>query len=242
MLLKAITIFIGFGFFLSNSEGFFSFNKPGVNKENNFNQTDCNYLGYKQSIKTLKTEKIVDIKLKRRTDLLIQPFNVYEFKKKVQGSNSGGASVNPIWFKPAYKGFYYRFFMFDGLKAYKGRNKHDTIKSKFDLSIFTYKPYGKYETEFIDPHEEIIEVELDRNFYDLPELAFIEFHKKEIIDFIGKPDYEKSDCFIYQFKNSLLLFQFQLDRVNWIKYIRLKSNKISSEQWKELCSRNINVW
>src|ERR1019366_1585935 len=104
---------------------------------------------------------------------LIKPFDLYKFKKKEGESHSGGSEKMPYYFKPAYQGMYYAFFMFSDMKGYLGTRKDFAIRSENGLTITTYKPLGKYQDQYLDPTEKLIEVKAMLNNFNLPELAFV---------------------------------------------------------------------
>lgn len=140
--------------------------------------------------------------------LLRSPFDLQKFKKAKGQSNSGGADVQPYYFKPAEKGVYFRFFLFRPTESfiYVGDKKH-FIKPGFDdFTIITYKPLGKYRDDYFDPTETLIELTTKHNDENLPELAFVGLDTTSIKNKLGEKFTRRDSCFIYhQHKNAVVL-------------------------------------
>lgn len=186
------------------------------------------------------SEKIIAIdsslpKLSARDSFLLKPFDLYKFKRKVGQSNSGGASALTYRYKPKYRGMYNSFSLFSRLKGYYGNRKQDTIRLE-GLRITTYKPYGKYQNDYLDPTEELIEVEAKFNNFDLPELAFVGLRKTEIIKKLGDPSFKKNNCLVYTFRDRALILNMKNDEVKWLKYVHLKFELTSVIENEELYS------
>ena len=59
---------------------------------------------------------------------LSNPFDLFEFKKRKERSNSGGSIAEDYYYKPNHDGFYYYYF-FSDLKGYLEQIKKD-IKNR----------------------------------------------------------------------------------------------------------------
>jgi len=132
---------------------------------------------------------------------LIKPFALFEFKKKKGMSNSGGVEAKKYYYKPNKKGMYYQYFFFSKLKGYIGRNKNNILRKKDGLIITVYKKLGKYQYEYNDPTEELIEVKAKFNDFDLPELAMVGLDSNIIIERFGHPDIFQTNNIVYQYEN-----------------------------------------
>jgi hypothetical protein len=170
-----------------------------------------------------QTDKTVD-------NLLSTPFDLQNFKKVKGQSNSGGASKKLYYFKPETKGIYYRFFLFRPLTGYKYiANGKRTIEVRMEngLQIITFKPFGKYQYDYYDPTETLIEVTARYNDKDLPELAFIGLDTVSIKSKLGDKILRKGSCFIYYHNKNVLTLRINNGTVDWLKYTRLnfKINK-----------------
>lgn len=155
-------------------------------------------------------------------NFLDKPFDLYEFKKTKKMSNSGGGRNKEYYLKPDKEGMYYRYFLFSRLQGYLGTNKERIIRREDGLEINVYKELGKYQYEYIDPTEELIEVRAKFNDFDLPELAFVGLDSITIVNKLGNPDLIKSNCLIYQHNNKALILNLSNKRVKWLKYVVLK--------------------
>ncbi len=104
----------------------------------------------------------ISIQEKISTDALLQnPFDLQQFKKAKGPSNSGGADVQPYYYKPDEKGVFFRFFLFRSPQTfmYSGNgDKKFPVRSGTGFQIVTYKFLGKYRDAFLDPTETLIEV------------------------------------------------------------------------------------
>ncbi len=155
-------------------------------------------------------------------EFLDNPFDLYQFKKIKRMSNSGGGSPEDYFFKPTKKGMYYRYFLFSRIQGYLGTNKDKIIRKEDGLEITVYKEFGKYQYEFIDPTEELIQVKAKFNDFDLPELALVGLDSVEIIGKFGAPDFIKKDCLVYQYNSKALILKLRNKMVKWLKYVVLK--------------------
>jgi hypothetical protein len=183
--------------------------------------------------KNERTEVLME-KISTRDTFLLKPFDLYKFKRKVGQSNSGGAGKKTYRFKPEYKGLYYSFFLFSNLNGYMGSTKQDTLHQEDGLTITTYKPVGKYQNEYFDPTEELIEVEAKFNNFDLPELAFVGLNTTKIKEQLGNPSFEKNNCFVYTFRDRALILKIENGSVNWLRYVHLKSELTSDKTFDQL--------
>ncbi|MGL4599789.1 MAG: hypothetical protein ACRCYO_19845 [Bacteroidia bacterium] len=183
-----------------------------------------------------KTSEDVVKKLSYTDSLLLNPFDLYKFKRKVGQSNSGGAGKRAYRFKPEYDGLYYAFFIFSRHEGYLGTRKQDTLYQLDGLKIVTYKPLGKYQNEYFDPTEELIEVEAKLNNFKLPELAFVGLKKTEITKRLGLPTLEKNNCLVYTYADRVLILKINNDRVSWLRYAHLKSALTDDKGFDKLYS------
>lgn len=153
--------------------------------------------------------------------LLAEPFDLQKFKNTKGQSNSGGGTKEPYYFKPGYKGIYYGFFLFRPMSGYIGEIPNNDIHSENGLYILTYKPLGKYQYEYFDPTETLIEVVEHFNDNDLPELAFVGLDTVKIKKKLGSDFLRKDNCFIYTKDKSALTLKISGKTVLWLKYTRL---------------------
>lgn len=167
---------------------------------------------------SFKTRKTVD-------DLLATPFDLQKFKKAKGQSNSGGAIKKAYYLKPDTKGIYYSFFLFQPLTGYKyvaGGKRTIKVRLENGLEIVTYKPFGKYQYDYFDPTETLIEVIARYNDKDLPELAFVGLDTVSLKNKLGDKFLRKNDCYIYHKDKNALTFKIVNGSVSWLKYTRLK--------------------
>lgn len=178
---------------------------------------------------------------KNRIDRLMeQPFDLQQFKKKKHQSNSGGANARDFYFRPAEKGMYYHFFLFNLKESafiYLGDTAQKRSLTKivtFDMEIITYKPLGKYQHDYLDPTETLIEWKSKVNDKDLLQLSFIGLDSMYVKQQLGSPDLRKEGCFIYTHRDRALILNVQRNRVNWLKYLRLNKSLQSDSVPAEL--------
>ncbi|MBX7205996.1 MAG: hypothetical protein K1X81_11285 [Bacteroidia bacterium] len=163
-------------------------------------------------------------------NLLTTPFDLQNFKKVKGQSNSGNAIKRTYYLKPDTNGMYYRFFMFRPMTGnrYIAGGKL-TIESglKNGLEIITFKPFGKYQYDYYDPTETLIEVIAHYNDKDLPELAFIGLDTLSIKSKLGNKFLRKNGCFIFHHDKNVLTLKINNGAIDWLKYTRLnfKLNK-----------------
>lgn len=163
---------------------------------------------------TLPTDKNID-------ELLNNPFDLQRFKKAKGQSNSGGATKKQYFFKPDTAGVYYSFFLFPCLCGYIGDTPSKNVHMENGLQIITYKPLGKYENDYLDPTETLIEVTARFNDNDLPELAFVGLDTIKIKQRLGDNFLRKDNCFIYTKNKRALTLKIKGKTVEWLKYTRL---------------------
>jgi hypothetical protein len=152
--------------------------------------------------------------------LLKAPFDLQQFKKKKGQSNSGRRKPEPYYFKPTAKGMYFGFFLF----RINSDNPDYAWMTEQGISIITYKPYGKYQNDYLDPTETLIEIQTRCNDDYLPELAFIGMDSLKIKHKLGDPFLRKNNCFIYSKGTSSLVLKFANKSVMWVKYTHLNSS------------------
>lgn len=148
---------------------------------------------------------------------LQKPFDLYEFKKKKGGANSGGANVNNNYFKPKYKGFYYRFFLFGGTgRCYFGKK---TMAKVNGFKMITYKPFGEYEREYLDPKEELIYLRAFCNYKELPQLAFVGFDTTYAVNKLGNYTFKRKEWLIYTSNKKALVLKTKGSTVVELRYL-----------------------
>jgi len=192
-------------------------------------ESNQNLIDSSQKKDSVTTEKLVvklnqDVAANRDSinNFLDKPFDLYEFKKTKKMSNSGGGRNKDYYLKPDKEGMYYQYFLFSKLQGYSGTNKERIIRREDGLEINVYKELGKYQYEYIDPTEELIEVRAKFNDFDLPELAFVGIDSVAVVNKLGKPDLMKRNCMVYQHNNKALVLNLSNKRVKWLKYVVLK--------------------
>jgi len=188
-----------------------------------------------------------NLKIKSKTQITINedslkfflenPFDLYKFKKKKNGSLSSKFYFQNYHYKPNYKGTRYQFFMFEpktinfihnGKKmrhpkvGYLGKNKKNTVLKEDGLIIKTFQPNDEYKDEFLNPNEILIELVAKYNDVDLPELAFVGLDSNTVITKLGLPNWHQKKCLIYQYKSKRLILKLENRKVIWLKYIYIK--------------------
>jgi len=168
----------------------------------------------------------IPLQEKPSTDALLQnPFDLQQFKKAKGQSNSGGANLQPYFYKPDEEGVYFRFFLFRTMQAFvysSSEDKKYPVRSGSGFQIITYKPFGKYRDAYFDPTETLIEVVASYNDPDLPELAFVGLDSLIIKKKLGGNFIRKDSCFIYTKENKALVLNMSGGVVKCLKYARLK--------------------
>ncbi|WP_417612244.1 hypothetical protein [Owenweeksia hongkongensis] len=172
-------------------------------------------------------------------DFLNEPFDLFKFKEKKRGANSGGGTIQEYFFSPNKEGMYYRYFLFEGskgIRGYIGREKDKSVHRENGLEITVYKKLGKYRYKYTDPTEELIEVIATFNDFDLPELAFVGIDSASIIYQLGEPDLFTQNCLLYENENKVLILKLENSNVKWLKYVKLKMdyNILESEDLFEI--------
>ncbi|MGB0869636.1 MAG: hypothetical protein ACPGSD_08555 [Flavobacteriales bacterium] len=203
-------------------------------------QTNQDYTETSIKKNLVETEKLVvkekqDLSVNRDSinDFLDNPFDLYQFKKIKKMSNSGGGRQEDYFLKPNKDGMYYRYFLFSRRQGYLGTNRDRIIRKEDGLEITVYKELGKYQYEFIDPTEELIEVKANFNDFGLPELAFVGLDSVTMIKKLGNPDLTKNNCMMYKHNNKALILNLSYKRVKWLKYVVLKKG-IDIENYESL--------
>lgn len=153
--------------------------------------------------------------------VLNKPFDLQQFKKKKGQSNSGGANKRSYYYKPAEKGFYMSFSIFDLMKGYIGEDTTYRIDYKEAIYIVTYKPFDKDQDMYLDPNETLIEIKLLLNEQDLPQLAYVGLDTIKVKNKLGDDFIRKNDCFIYSNRSAALTLKTKAGRVSWLKWTRL---------------------
>lgn len=156
--------------------------------------------------------------------LLQNPFDLQKFKKAKGPSNSGLADTKTYFIKPDSKGRYFYFFLFraPGAFVYSGeKSKKTVVRSGSGFRMVTYKPLGKYQDDYFDPTETLVEVEASYNDPDLPELAFVGLDTLSVKLALGEHFIRQKDSFIYASNNSVLLLNIREGKVKCLKYARI---------------------
>jgi hypothetical protein len=159
--------------------------------------------------------------------LLQNPFDLQKFKKLKGPSNSGLADTKTYFVKPDGKGRYFYFFLFrvPGAFVYGGdKNKRTAVPSGSGFRIVTFKPLGRYQDDYFDPTETMVEVVASYNDPDLPELAFVGLDTLSVKRDLGEPLIRKEDSFIYASHNCVLLLNLQGGKVKCLKYARMNKD------------------
>src|SRR5688572_501115 len=146
---------------------------------------------------------------------LANPFDLQKFKKAKGQSNSGGADVQPYYYRPEGKGVYYRFFIFRSPNTfiYSGNETQKyPIRYGMGFQIVTYKPLGKYRDAYLDPTETLIELEASYNDPDMPQLAFIGLDTTRVKMKLGTNFLRKENSFIYSYNKNVLVLRISEDR------------------------------
>ncbi|MCC7454581.1 MAG: hypothetical protein IT222_10475 [Crocinitomix sp.] len=180
---------------------------------------------------------------------LIKPFDLFTFKSKKNTSLSGGVTFNHYHFKPDFRGTGYRFFMFqpkttnyidDGKEmkhsnaGYIGKNK-ELISFKEDgLVIKTFQPNDKYQDDYLNPNEVLIELTAKFNDFDLPEMAFVGLDSTTIIKELGQQSFYKHHSLVYVKDNYALILKLKQGVVEWLRYIVLAEKLEYESAIKEL--------
>jgi hypothetical protein len=119
---------------------------------------------------------------------------------------------------------YYSFFLFSNLKGYLGEDKGFILTKENGLKMTTYKPKGKYENQYLDPNEELIEVEARFNHFDLPELAFVGLDTTKVKNRLGEKSFFKENCFVYTYQNRALILGVENGFVYWLRYVYMNTS------------------
>ena len=175
-------------------------------------------------VQNLEDEVKLNVTINRDSinNFLNKPFDLINFKEATKGANSTSGEQEEYYMKPNKEGMYYKYFLFSKLQGYIGTNKNRIILKEDGLEIIVYKELGKYQYEFNDPTEELIEIKAKFNNFDLPELAFVGLDSVSITKKLGKPDFYKKGCMVYQHNNNVLILKLAYKRVKWLKYTRMK--------------------
>ncbi len=192
----------------------------------------------KDSVVIPEKALVVNHALTKLDSFLLTPFDLYAFKSKKNGSNSGGAGFKSYHYKPPFPGIGYRFFMFQPktvnlisngremrhqAAGYFGTNKKN-ISMKYDgLVVLTFQPNDSFKNKYLNPNELLIELTARHNDFDLPEMAFVGLDSISIIKQFGKETFYKNQCLVYTYDNLAFILKLENAKVEWIRYIRLAS-------------------
>lgn len=152
---------------------------------------------------------------------LAKPFDLQAFKKKKIQSNSSGGKGKPYYYRPAGKGIYYDFFLFEKCGDYIGKTPGTDLRLEDGLVITTFKPPGKNQHMYLDPAETLIELTSRYNDPDLPELAFHGIDTTQVKTKLGEPGIRKPGWIIYASGTNALLLHETRGRINFLRFIRL---------------------
>jgi hypothetical protein len=136
-------------------------------------------------------------------EFLLNPINISEYKKLKGGSNSGSAKNYDFHYKPEFKGFYLRFFVFPNF----GENGPELI---------TYRR-GKEIGDYIDEDEILIQFFSNRKDEDLKELNLVGVSQKNVIEKLGNPTFKKNGILVYYYDNRILIHT-----IKWYRWAYLK--------------------
>jgi hypothetical protein len=157
-------------------------------------------------IKAEKKEFSINKNSKALNKLLHSPFDLVAFKKKMRISNSGMPDVLSCFFRPKKKGFYYRYFVFQGCSSY-------------GLIINVYK-FGKDPGRFSDTNETLISMDSECELkqlgnFNLAGSRFSDFKNK-----YGENYLTIKNAFVYTDGNNLLILKCNGDNIRKFRYIR----------------------
>ena len=155
---------------------------------------------------------------------LSKPFDLFEFKKRKERSNSGGSIAEDYYYKPNHDGFYYRYFLFSDMKGYIGTNKKRITRIENGLELTVFKETGDNQYKYTDSTEKLIQVKARFNDFDLPELAFVGIDSTTIIQKFGDADFSNENCLVYNYKNYALILKIEKEKVKWLKYLNTKED------------------
>lgn len=147
--------------------------------------------------------------------LLMNPIDLPAYKKKKRSANSGIAQAQVYFHKPQVDGAYYRYFWFHELRRKYGEQlAFDAVK------IVVYK-HGEID-QYLDENEELISLTAKVKDPDLGFLDLVDKNKTALHDLYGKPDLIKSNNWIYKKANNVLVLTLSNEKVEWIRFSRLK--------------------
>jgi hypothetical protein len=152
---------------------------------------------------------------------LAKPFDLQAFKKKKHGANSTVVKQKTYYSKPAVKGIYYDFFLFEKGGGYIGKVPGTDLRLEDGLVITTFKPPGKNQHMYLDAAETLIELTSRYNDPDLPELAFHGIDTTQVKTKLGEPGIRKPGWIIYASGTNALLLHETRGRINFLRFIRL---------------------
>ncbi|MFY0628004.1 MAG: hypothetical protein JXR07_17025 [Reichenbachiella sp.] len=152
-------------------------------------------------------------------DLLDNPIDLAEYKKKKRGANSGITERRPYYYQPSTDGSYYRYFWF-----YDLRRRYGAQEAREAVQIVVYKngPIGRYE----DTNEELICISIQKKDPDLQKLNKVGYSKNSILEELGPPSIENGETLTYRKDQSVIIFHFDNEIVNWLRFVKTK--KLSS--------------
>ena len=194
--------------------------------------------------------------LKSKTDsFLINPFDLYKFKKKKYGALSGGESFENYHYKPKQKGgIGYYFYMFEPRSAnysknmrrsdvgyiyYGDRRLKRKVLNQLGLVIKTYQPNDKFKNKYLNPNEIMIELTAQYNDYDLHEMDFVGLDSLEIVKQFGKESFYKRNCMVYTKDNIALILNINNNRVDWFRYVLLAEKLEKDSEHEGLYNKNV---
>lgn len=173
------------------------------------------------STEIVDNHKLATYRLTAIDSFLLEPFDLYNFKKIKGSSNSGFRHGKSYQHQPSKKGIYYDFFFFSGMIGYIGFEKANLVRNEDGLTITTFKPEGPHQQLYDDPNEILIEVKARLNDPGLPELAFVGLDTTVIQNQLGPKNFEFSNCWIYTYKERALILRIEKGKVEWLRYIHM---------------------
>lgn len=139
--------------------------------------------------------------------LLTNPLDLQAFKKlKPNHSNSGGANKKDYYYKPVQKGFYYFYFVFNGIDAMHGP-RITTYQKGDDIGLF------------MDTAEVFIQISCDRKDKNLGKLDLVGLPIKDLIKKYGENYLKSGENWVFQYNNTILILNGSQD-VIWFKVTR----------------------
>ena len=175
-----------------------------------------------ESVKGVDQHQSVDSAAIRLREVLENPLDLARYKADYGPANSGGYDLDTlVYYHPEREGFYYRYMLFYGLKkVIPNLVSEESLFHNFRILVYHF---GGQVGRFSDTTETLIAIECAMENPTLGDLDLYGRSKTTVENRFGMPTYQKTDYWIYQIKNRVLVISFdEKMHCRWWRFSRIK--------------------